>query len=92
VGVATAWGWNADSQLGNRNLMGMELWSVWQSVQCPTLILRGTSSEVLTRDTVARMCERGPPTRVVEFPGMGHAPSLMSADQIAVVQQFLTED
>ena len=92
VGVATAWGWSADSKLGNRNLIGMELWSVWQAVRCPTLVLRGVDSEVLTADTIARMQERGPRTKVVELPGIGHAPSLMAADQIAVIQDFLTEE
>lgn len=89
VGVATAWGWSPDSKLGNRNLLGLELWSVWQAVQCPTLVLRGADSEVLTQDTVSRMQERGPRTTVVELPGIGHAPSLMAPDQIALVREFL---
>jgi pimeloyl-ACP methyl ester carboxylesterase len=91
VGHATAWGWSPDSKLGNRNLVGMELWSVWQAVQCPTLVLRGAESEVLTADTVARMRER-PRTTVVKLPRIGHAPSLMAPDQIALVQEFLTGD
>jgi pimeloyl-ACP methyl ester carboxylesterase len=70
----------------------MELWSVWEAVRCPTLVLRGAESEVLTAETVARMQERGPPTQVVELPGIGHAPSLMTAEQIALVQAFLTEE
>jgi pimeloyl-ACP methyl ester carboxylesterase len=92
VGVATAWGWSRDSKLGNRNMLGMELWSVWQAVRCPTLVLRGADSEVLTADTVTRMQEGGPQTTVVEWPGIGHAPSLMAPDQIARVQEFLTAD
>ena len=92
VGVATAWGWSPEAKLGNRSLLGMELWSVWQAVQCPTLVIRGADSEVLTPDTVARMQERGPRTTVVELPGIGHAPSLMAVDQIALVHDFLTGD
>jgi pimeloyl-ACP methyl ester carboxylesterase len=92
VGVATAWGWSPEAKLGNRSLLGMELWSVWQAVQCPTLVIRGADSEVLTPDTIARMQERGPRTTVVELPGIGHAPSLMAADQIALVHDFLTDD
>jgi len=92
VAVATAWGWSPDSKLGNRNLLGLELWSVWQAVQCPTLVLRGAESEVLTQDTVARMQERGPRTTVVELPGIGHAPSLMAPDQIALVREFLMSE
>jgi len=89
VGVATAWGWNPDAKVGNRNLMGLELWTVWESIRCPTLVLRGADSEVLQPDTVARMRKSGPPTEVVELPGIGHAPSLMREDQIEIVREFL---
>jgi len=65
---------------------------VLEAVRCTTLVLRGADSEVLTADTIARMQERGPRTKVVELPGIGHAPSLMAADQIAVIQDFLTEE
>ena len=42
-----------------------------------------------TRDTIERMRSSGPPTEVVELPGIGHAPSLMAEDQIAIVREFL---
>ena len=35
------------------------------------------------------MAARGPKARVVEIAGVGHAPSLMQPDQIAVVRDFL---
>ena len=89
VGVATAWGWNPDAKVGNRNLLGLELWSVWEAIRCPTLVLRGGESEVLERDTVERMRGSGPPTQVVELAGVGHAPSLMAQDQIEIVREFL---
>jgi pimeloyl-ACP methyl ester carboxylesterase len=89
VGVATAWGWNPDAKVGNRNLMGVEVWSAWEAIRCPTLILRGAESEVLQRATVERMLASGPPTEVVELPGIGHAPSLMKVDQIEIVREFL---
>jgi len=89
VGVATAWGWNPDAKVGNRNLMGLELWSAWESIRCPTLVLRGANSEVLRRDTVERMRASGPPTHVAELPDIGHAPSLMAQEQIEIVRDFL---
>jgi pimeloyl-ACP methyl ester carboxylesterase len=89
VGVATAWGWSADSKLGNRNMMGLELWSVWDAIRCPVLVLRGARSDVLESDTIRRMLTSGPPTRVVELEGIGHAPSLMVAEQIDIVRDFL---
>jgi pimeloyl-ACP methyl ester carboxylesterase len=89
VGVATAWGWSADSKLGNRNMMGLELWSIWEAIRCPVLVLRGARSDVLESDTIRRMLTSGPPTRVVELEGIGHAPSLMVAEQIDIVRDFL---
>jgi len=38
---------------------------------------------------VKEMKERKPDLEVVEFPGVGHAPALMSDDQIGVVKDFL---
>jgi len=35
------------------------------------------------------MKERKPGVEVVEFAGVGHAPALMSAEQIRVVKEFL---
>ena len=75
--------------IGPDILRGVDLWSVWGKVSCPVLVLRGTQSEVLTAATVEEMRRRKPDLEVVEFPGVGHAPWLMSAAQIAPVRRFL---
>lgn len=67
----------------------LELWPLWDAVRCPTLALRGALSDLLTKETCAQMAQRGPKAKVVEIPGVGHAPTLMHADQIAVVRDFL---
>jgi len=67
----------------------IELWSVYDAVRCPTLVVRGEHSDLLTRDTAAQMASRGPRAKLAEIPGIGHAPTLMHADQIAVVREFL---
>ena len=67
----------------------VDLWAYWDAVRCPTLLLRGTQSDLLLRDNALAMMERGPSARLVEFDGIGHAPMLMSDDQIAVVREFL---
>jgi pimeloyl-ACP methyl ester carboxylesterase len=69
----------------------LELWGLYDAVRCPTLLLRGESSDLLTRDTATEMTRRGPRARVVEIRGVGHAPTLMHADQIAIVRDFLLE-
>jgi hypothetical protein len=37
------------------------------------------------------MTRRGPRARLAEVPGVGHAPTLMHLDQIALVREFLLE-
>jgi pimeloyl-ACP methyl ester carboxylesterase len=90
IADATAWGFSPDARVGTRNLLGLELWSVWDHVRCPVLILRGKESEVLVRETVEQMQRREARTEVVEFDGVGHAPALMAPDQIAAVRRFLS--
>jgi pimeloyl-ACP methyl ester carboxylesterase len=67
----------------------LELWPFWERIRCPTLVIRGELSDLLTRATVARMCSSGPRAQSVEIPGVGHAPTLMQPDQIAIVRDFL---
>ena len=65
------------------------LWHAWDSLKCPTLVLRGAESDLLSRATADAMAQRGPRARVHEVDGVGHAPTLVHADQIAVVRDFL---
>jgi pimeloyl-ACP methyl ester carboxylesterase len=51
--------------------------------------LRGAQSDLLSRDTAMAMTRRGPKARLVEFDGVGHAPTLVQPDQVAVVSDFL---
>ena len=67
----------------------VELWKFYDEIRCPTLVLRGEQSDLLTRDTLAQMAVRGPRAKTVEIPGVGHAPTLIHVDQIAIVRDFL---
>jgi pimeloyl-ACP methyl ester carboxylesterase len=66
-----------------------DLWPVWDAIRCPTLVLRGRESDLLSAATVAQMAARGPRPAVVEFAGVGHAPMLLASDQIDPVVRFL---
>lgn len=68
----------------------LDLTPTWQKVHCPVLVLRGANSELLTPETAASMA-KGAKVTVREIPGVGHAPMMMSADQIATVIGFLFE-
>jgi pimeloyl-ACP methyl ester carboxylesterase len=65
------------------------LWQAWDRLRLPTLLLRGAESDLLSRATAQSMSERGPGARVVEFAGVGHAPTLVAEDQRRVVCEFL---
>ena len=65
------------------------LWRSYDAIACPTLLLRGADSDLLTRDTAQEMTRRGPKARLHEFAGVGHAPMLVVAEQVAIVEEFL---
>jgi pimeloyl-ACP methyl ester carboxylesterase len=69
----------------------VELWSVYDAIRCPALVLRGEHSDLLARATAQAMSARGPRARVVEVANVGHAPTLLHEDQIRVVREFLLE-
>ena len=65
------------------------LWPLWDAIHCPTLLLRGAQSDLLSAATAAEMGTRGPKPAVIEFAGVGHAPMLLSSEQIEPVLTFL---
>lgn len=69
----------------------IDLWSVYDQIRCPTLAIRGAESDFLRRDEWRMMSVRGPKARLVEIPGVGHAPTLLSNYQIGLVKNFLLE-
>ena len=65
------------------------LWQRYDSLSGPTLLIRGGDSDLLSHATAQAMTERGPRARLVELPGIGHAPTLVAPDQVALVREFL---
>ena len=64
-------------------------WEAYDSIDVPTLCLRGESSDLLLPDTAEAMRRRGPRAVVVTIPGCGHAPALNVPEQFALVERFL---
>jgi pimeloyl-ACP methyl ester carboxylesterase len=87
------WSAQADPELpiGPTFLRGIDLWTVWNAVDCPVLVLRGADSDVLLPGTLQEMRRRKPVTQVAEFEGVGHAPALFDAKQIDAVRGFLRQ-
>ena len=67
------------------------LWQLYDQISARTLVLRGAQSDLLSAATARAMTERGPRAQLVEFAAVGHAPTLVTPDQVAVVSRFLLE-
>lgn len=65
------------------------LWAAYDAVKCPTLLLRGAESDLLSAQVAQAMTQRGPKARLVELPGVGHAPTFVHQNQIDIVKDFL---
>jgi pimeloyl-ACP methyl ester carboxylesterase len=65
------------------------LWAAYDAIRCPTLLVRGSDSDLLSGETAEEMTRRGPKPQLVEFAGVGHAPTFMHDYQIAAARAFL---
>ena len=69
----------------------IDFWPLYDMIACPTLLLRGAQSDLLTHDTAEAMTQRGPRAQLVEISDVGHAPTLMVEGQIEFVRNFLLD-
>ncbi len=67
------------------------LWQLYDAIRAQTLLIRGAQSDLLSRETAQAMTQRGPRARLVEFEGVGHAPTLVAPHQVEVVASFLLD-
>ena len=65
------------------------LWKFWDRISCPVLVIRGRDSDLLIAETAGEMSNRGPKAEVHTLDGIGHAPTLMTDEQIALVRNWL---
>ncbi|MBK7675156.1 MAG: alpha/beta hydrolase [Candidatus Accumulibacter sp.] len=67
----------------------INLWPMYEGIRCPTLVLRGAQSDILSHEVAVEMTGRGPKATLVEVPGVGHAPMFLEESQVRIVQNFL---
>ena len=67
------------------------LWQAYDNISAQTLLVRGAESDLLSPQTAHAMTQRGPKARLVEFAGVGHAPTFVAADQVQTVVSFLLD-
>ncbi|WP_280816807.1 alpha/beta hydrolase [Variovorax sp. TBS-050B] len=68
---------------------GAVMWSLYDAITARTLVTRGAQSDLLSRETAQAMTQRGPRATLVEFDGVGHAPTFVDPAQVAAVVSFL---
>ncbi len=64
-------------------------WDAFRAMRCPVLILRGAKSDVLSAEIARKMVEALPGARLVEVPGVGHAPVLTEPVAVKALEEFL---
>ncbi len=68
------------------------LWSLYDAIRAQTLLVRGALSDLVTQDTARKMQERGPFAQWIELESVGHAPTFVADDQVAIARNFLLGD
>ncbi|MDR3005701.1 MAG: alpha/beta hydrolase [Acidovorax sp.] len=65
------------------------IWQLYDQIKAKTLLLHGAQSDLLTAATAQDMQQRGPRAQCVTLENVGHAPTLVAADQVQVVRDFV---
>ncbi len=68
---------------------GIDLWVPWDAIRCPTFVLHGAESALLTPAVLDEMRRRRPEVETVTLPGLGHAPALNTDEQVGIVLRWL---
>ncbi len=67
------------------------LWQLYDNIKAATLLTRGAESDLLSPQTAQAMTQRGPRARLIEFTGVGHAPTFVVPAQVQAVVSFLLD-
>ena len=69
-----------------------DLWPVYRALgDIPLLILRGELSDILARSAGEKMVAELPRARLVEVPGVGHAPTMDEPAALAAIDAWIAE-
>jgi pimeloyl-ACP methyl ester carboxylesterase len=88
------WGWKMDpAYIEQRVKRGAParppLWPILQALPCPTLVVWGEESDVLSEAQARRMVDVLPRGELVRVPGIGHSPTLVEPVVLAALDRFL---
>lgn len=65
------------------------MWGLYDQIRAKVLLIRGEDSDLLTVETAQAMTQRGPKARLVQWPYIGHAPTLTDPEHIRLLTDFL---
>ena len=65
--------------------LDLNLEKLWLNVVCPTLVIRGATSDILPLQALDVMRRSRPDTALIEIPDVGHAPTLLFEHETAPV-------
>ena len=93
-GAGGKWRWKMDPDYIRQRVehgppVRPPLWPVLQALGCPTLLVWGTESDVLSEAQARRMVDTLPRGELVRVPGIGHAPTLVEPVVLAALDRFL---
>ncbi len=87
------WTWKVDPEYARQRVQAgakaRPAWSTLRRVTCPTLVLWGTQSDVLSEQQARRMIETLPHGELVSVPDVGHAPVLLEPAAFEALERFL---
>ena len=85
--------WILDNAPGWSQEESEQAWEQTASISCPTLVLRGKESELLSSDAAARIADAIPNATLVEVPGAGHSIHSETPERfLKIVRDFLEQD
>jgi pimeloyl-ACP methyl ester carboxylesterase len=88
------WAWKMDpAYIEQRIARGAPvrppLWPALETLPCPTQVVWGTDSDVLSEAQAKRMAAALPKGELVSVPGVGHAPTLIEPPVLAALDRLL---
>jgi pimeloyl-ACP methyl ester carboxylesterase len=70
-------------------ILDVDLWSYWQNIKCPVLVIRGHQSHLLLPEHIRKMKRTHSRVDVYEVEDAGHAPALLELTQLEKITDWL---
>lgn len=72
-------------------LYDIDLWELWNKINCPVLVIHGKRSDLLTNEIIKKMRESGPNIELIEIDNAGHAPALLEPKNHELITNWLSK-